>query len=130
MPHATCTGARILAFIASAILAIAAMGSSASATPSSLQSAFSGAATEFQVPVNVLLAVSYTVTRWESPSASSAAAAFGPMQLVDSANTAFAGAKGDESPRVIRSASAGPTVAAAAHAIGARGGDLERNATR
>ena len=55
MPHAKRTGARIFAFIASAILAIAAMGSSASAAPSSLQSAFNNAAAEFQVPASVLL---------------------------------------------------------------------------
>ena len=127
MPHATRTGARIFAFIASAILAIAAMGSSASATPSSLQSAFNGAAAEFQVPVNVLLAVSYTVTRWESPSAPSAGA-FGPMQLVDSANPAIADAKGDESAHALQSPSVGPTVAAAAYATGASATDLKTNA--
>ena len=127
MPHATRTGARIFAFIASAILAIAAMGSSASATPSSLQSAFNGAAAEFQVPVNVLLAVSYTVTRWESPSAPSAGA-FGPMQLVDSANPAIADAKGDESAHALQSPSVGPTVAAASYATGASATDLKTNA--
>ena len=127
MPHATRTGARIFAFIASAILAIAAMGSSASAMPSSLQSAFNGAAAEFQVPVNVLLAVSYTVTRWESPSAPSAGA-FGPMQLVDSANPAIADAKGDESAHALQSPSVGPTVAAAAYATGASPTDLKTNA--
>jgi len=128
MSHITRATARFSAFMASTILVIATMGSSASAAPSTLQSAFNNAAAEFHVPVNVLLAVSYAVTRWESPSAPSAAGAFGPMQLVDSASTALAGAKGDESPRVIQSASAGPTVAAAANAIGASATDLKTDA--
>ena len=50
--------ARVSTFLATATLVIATLGSSANAAPSSLQSAFNGAPTEFRVPANILLAVS------------------------------------------------------------------------
>src|SRR5947208_11221042 len=125
MSHVPRSSARVSAFLASTILVLATLGSSANAAPSSLQSAFSSAAGEFHVPASVLLAVSYTLTRWES---SSGAGAFGPLQLADSTNGAFAGAKGDERARPLQTQQAGPTVAAAANAIGASATDLKTNA--
>jgi N-acetyl-anhydromuramyl-L-alanine amidase AmpD len=124
----TRTPARVAALLAGTSLVLATFGSSASAAPSSLQTAFTSAAAEFGVPANVLLAVSYTLTRWESPGASSAAGAFGPLQLVDSTNAAYTDARGDESSRAVQSTSAGPTVAAAATASGATASDLKANA--
>src|SRR5437870_5969219 len=70
MSHVPRSSARVSAFLASTILVLATLGSSANAAPSSLQSAFSSAAAEFHVPASVLLAVSYTLTRWESSSGS------------------------------------------------------------
>src|SRR5438105_12944719 len=110
---------RVSAFLATTLLVIATLGSSASAAASPLQSAFSGAAAEFHVPANVLLAVSYTLSRWESSAAPSAAGAFGPMQLGAVASAAFAGAKGDEPARAAQPALVGPMVAAPATAPGA-----------
>src|SRR5205085_2693919 len=123
--HARC---RVSAFLATTVVVIPTLGSSASAAPSPLQSAFSRAAAEFHVPANVLLAVSYTLSRWESSAAPSAAGAFGPMQLGDVASAAFAGAKGDEPARAAQPALVGPTVAAAANATGASARDLKTNA--
>src|SRR5437879_4967866 len=120
--------ARVTAFLATTTLVIATLGSSASAAPSSLQSAFSSGAAEFHVPANVLLAVSYTLTRWEASGTPSAAGAFGPLQLVDAANGDFANAKGDESTRAPQSRVAGPSVAAAADAIGASASEIKTNA--
>src|SRR5207247_4530864 len=106
MSHVPRSSARVSAFLASTILILATLGSSANAAPSSLQSAFSSAAAEFHVPASVLLAVSYTLTRWES---SSGAGAFGPLQIADSTSVACAGAKGDETTRSVRSKDAGRT---------------------
>ena len=128
MLQVTHSRSRVSAFLATTLLVIATLGSSASAAPSPLQSAFSSAAAEFHVPANVLLAVSYTLSRWESSAAPSAAGAFGPMQLGDVASAAFAGAKGDESARAAQPALVGPTVAAAANATGASARDLKTNA--
>jgi len=128
MPHLRRPGGRTSVFMATAILLMATMGSSASAAPSTLQTAFTSAAAEFHVPASVLLSVSYTLTRWETPGTASAAGAFGPLQLIDTASSALANAKGDESARVLQSSAAGPTVAAAAKAIGATASDLKTNA--
>ena len=128
MLQVTHSRSRVSAFLATTLLVIATLGSSASAAPSPLQSAFSSAAAEFHVPANVLLAVSYTLSRWESSGAPSAAGAFGPMQLGDVAGAAFAGAKGDEAARAAQPALVGPTVAAAANATGASARDLKTNA--
>src|SRR5437773_2101438 len=125
MSHVPRSSARVSAFLASTILVLATLGSSANAAPSSLQSAFSSAAAEFHVPASVLLAVSYTLTRWES---SSGAGAFGPLQLADSTNGAFAGAKGDETARPLQTQQAGPTVAAAASASGASASAIRTDA--
>src|SRR5438874_8920892 len=125
MLQVTHSHARVSSFLATTVLVLATLGSSASAAPSSLQSAFNGAASEFNVPASVLLAVSYTLTRWESPSA---AGAFGPLQLADSTNGAFAGAKGTETTRRLQAQRAGPTVAAAAIAIRASASAIRTDA--
>src|SRR6267143_6003811 len=130
MSHLPSPSARALAFFASAILVLATMGSSASAAPSSLQSAFTGAAAEFHVPANILLAVSYTLTRWESSAAPTAVGGFGPFQLIDTAAAGFGGARGDETNRASQAASAGPTIVAAANATGASSDTLKANATQ
>jgi len=69
-----------LALTVAAILILATSGPASAAPQDSLQSAFESAAREFRVPTNVLLAVSYVVSRWE-PSTTTIAA--GPMQLLD-----------------------------------------------
>src|SRR6266508_1402502 len=74
---------RLLTCLFSAMLVLATTVSPASAQSGSLQSAFAAAASEFGVPENVLLAVSYTLTRWEPGGGPSAAGSFGPMQLID-----------------------------------------------
>jgi N-acetyl-anhydromuramyl-L-alanine amidase AmpD len=126
MLQITRSPARVAAFLASMSLVLATLGSSASAAPSSLQAAFTSAAAEFGVPANVLLGVSYTLTRWEAPGAPGGAGAFGPLQLADSPNAAFVNARGDESIRTLPT-SAGPTVAAAAAASGATASDVRAN---
>src|SRR6266550_2211735 len=83
-----------VAYVVAAIL-ILAQGGPASATPtSSLQSAFASAASEFRVPQNVLLAVSYVVSRWETDMQPSAAGGYGPMQLFDASSAPVSDEKG------------------------------------
>jgi len=62
-----------LAYVVAAILILTQGGPASAAPPSSLQSAFASAASEFGVPQNVLLAVSYVVSRWETDTQPSAA---------------------------------------------------------
>jgi N-acetyl-anhydromuramyl-L-alanine amidase AmpD len=130
MSHLPSPSARAFAFFASAILVLATMGSSASGAPSSLQSAFTGAAAEFHVPANILLAVSYTLTRWESSAAPTAVGGFGPFQLIETAAAGFGGARGDETNRASQAALAGPTIVAAATATGVSSDTLKANATQ
>src|SRR5205814_4106818 len=83
-----------VAYVVAAIL-ILAQASPASATPaSSLQSAFAAAASEFRVPQNILLAVSYVVSRWETDTQPSAAGGYGPMQLLDASSAPPSDEKG------------------------------------
>src|SRR5256885_4042172 len=83
-----------VAYVAAAILLLA-QASPPSATPaSSLQSAFASAASEFHVPQNVLLAVSYVVSRWETDTQPSAAGGYGPMQLLDASSAPASDEKG------------------------------------
>ena len=75
----------------------------ASATPpasgSDLQNAFHAAAGEFGVPENLLLAVSYNVSRWEGhDGAPSTTGGYGVMHLTDVADAPADNAKGDEGP--------------------------------
>ncbi|MGW2638971.1 N-acetylmuramoyl-L-alanine amidase [Streptomyces sp. NPDC001348] len=92
----------------SAALLIPLLGAapSQSATQSAtgvLQRAFASAATEYQVPQSVLLAVSYLQSRWDAHAgAPSVTGGYGPMHLTD-ARTALATtehlAQGTEDPR-------------------------------
>ena len=83
-----------VAYVVAAIL-ILAQASPASATPaSSLQSAFASASSEFRVPQNVLLAVSYVMSRWETDTQPSAAGGYGPMQLLDASSAPASDEKG------------------------------------
>ena len=101
--------------------------SPASAASGSLQSAFASAASEFGVPERVLLALSYTLTRWE-PGVISAAGGFGPMQLVDP-DAPRQNLKGDApTPNGGARSEHGPTLAAAAAATGVSTGQLKREA--
>jgi N-acetyl-anhydromuramyl-L-alanine amidase AmpD len=130
MPQATRLHARGLAFLSTAILVIATLGSPASAGSSSLQSAFAGAAAEFHVPPSVLLAVSYTLTRWESQGTLSAVGGVGPLQLVDGASARAEGGKGGDTIREPGSQPAGPAVTAAAKATGATPNELRASTTQ
>ena len=62
-----------VAYVVAAILILAQSGPASAAPPSSLGSAFASAAIEFSVPQNVLLGVSYVVSRWETDTRPSAA---------------------------------------------------------
>src|SRR5437868_13662426 len=99
MLQVTHSRSRVSAFLATTVLVIATLGSSASAAPSPLQSGFSSAAAEFHVPANVLLAFSYMLSRGESSAAPCAGGVFGTMQLGDVACPGCAGAKGVSAPR-------------------------------
>ena len=119
---------RLLASVASVILVLAGTMSPASAASGPLQSAFASAASEFGVPERVLLALSYTLTRWE-PGVTSAAGGSGPMQLID-ADAPKQNLKGGDAPMPnggVRS-ERGPTLAAAAAATGVSVGRLKREA--
>src|SRR5438046_8133466 len=111
-----------LAYVVAAILILAQGGLASAAPPSSLQSAFASAASEFRVPQNVLLRVSYVVSRWETATQPSAAGGYGPMQLLDGSSAPASDGKGDGKaatpalgggPRGIAAASAASGVSAA-----------------
>src|SRR5256885_10404750 len=86
---------RRLAYVVAAILILAQGGPASAAPPSSLQSAFASAASEFRVPQNVLLAVSYVVSRWETDTQPSAAGGYGPMQIFDGSSAPASDGNGD-----------------------------------
>lgn len=68
-----------------------------------LQAAFAAAAREFGVPEPVLLAVSYSLTRWESHAgAPSFAGGYGPMHLTHVDSLPGAPARGDDAGRAAR----------------------------
>jgi N-acetyl-anhydromuramyl-L-alanine amidase AmpD len=115
--------------LATAILVLATTASPISAKSGPLQSAFSAAASEFGVPEEVLLAVSYTLTRWEANAAPSAAGGFGPMQLIDAA-AADRGRKGDGVAHPdVNGNGRGATIAAAAAATGTSAQRLKTDAS-
>ena len=121
---------RLLASVASAFIVLAATITPAAAESGSLQRAFAAAASEFGVPERVLLAVSYTLTRWEPSLAPSAAGGFGPMQLVDPA-AAMTNGKGDASqPRSSARHERGPTIDMAVAATGTSPGRLKKEAAQ
>ena len=129
MTRSTRTHARLLASVASAILVLAGTMSPASAESGPLQSAFSSAATEFGVPERVLLAVSYTLTRWE-PNLTSASGGSGPMQLIDP-DLPRTNGKGDApTPSASVRNERGATLASAAAATGVNAGRLKKEATQ
>ncbi len=64
--------------------------------PGSLQKAFKAAAKEFGVPENVLLSVSYNLSRWEGHNGEpSMLGGYGPMHLTDMDHASFFGGKGE-----------------------------------
>jgi N-acetyl-anhydromuramyl-L-alanine amidase AmpD len=70
------------------------------AASTSRQAAFAAAAKEFGVPERVLLAVSYTLSRWENHGgAPSFAGGYGPMHLTHLDSAPGADGKGDGRPR-------------------------------
>lgn len=72
------------------LLGAAPAGSTAGASSALLQRAFTGAAAEYHVPLNVLLGVSYLQSRWDAHAgAPSVSGGYGPMHLTD-ARTAIA----------------------------------------
>src|SRR5687768_2422164 len=117
----------LLASVLSAMLVLATTMSPASAQGGSLQSAFAAAASEFAVPERVLLAVSYTLTRWEPSSGPSAAGGFGPMQLIDPASAKGSG-KGEGPQRASVRTELGASLAAAAAATGLSASRLKKEA--
>jgi N-acetyl-anhydromuramyl-L-alanine amidase AmpD len=119
-----------LASFVSAILIFTSTMSPASAANGPLQSAFASAASEFGVPENVLLAVSYTLTRWEPGAAPSAAGGFGPMQLTDPA-AGWANGKGDGgAQRVSPRTDVGAPLVVASAAIGVSADRLKKDAAQ
>lgn len=118
-----------LASLMSVILVLGVATSPAAAQTGALQSAFAAAASEFGVPERVLLAVSYTLTRWEPLTAPSAAGGFGPMQLIDPSAAKTSG-KGDDRQRVSARTESGASLAAAAAATGVNVTRLKKDATQ
>src|SRR5438093_649563 len=120
-----------VAFVAAAILVLAQTGPASAAPPGSLQSAFESAAREFRVPQNVLMAVSYAVSRWEPAIRPSAAGGFGPMQLADPSAAPVLAGKGAEKDPTARARDAGPRgLAAAAAAVGVAPQQLKTSAAQ
>ncbi|HEU5015737.1 MAG TPA: peptidoglycan recognition family protein [Roseiflexaceae bacterium] len=77
-----------------------AQGRAAQAGPTALQEAFAAAAREFGVPANVLLAVSYNLTRWEDHGgAPSVAGGYGLMHLTQLDQVQTTNARGDDVAR-------------------------------
>jgi N-acetyl-anhydromuramyl-L-alanine amidase AmpD len=117
-----------LSYLIGAILILATSGPASAAPQTSLQTTFESAAREFRVPTNVLLAVSYVVSRWEPGTTTSAA---GPMQLLDQPTAAESNAKGSDRKPTSPSANAGPrSVAAGAAAIGVSPDQLRTSAAQ
>jgi N-acetyl-anhydromuramyl-L-alanine amidase AmpD len=129
MTRLTPSRSRLLASVASAILVLATTISPASAQSGSLQSAFAAAASEFGVPERVLLAVSYTLTRWEPSAAPSAAGGFGPMQLIEP-DQAKGNGRGEGNQRVAARTESGASLALAATAIGVSPNRIKKDAAQ
>jgi N-acetyl-anhydromuramyl-L-alanine amidase AmpD len=123
------TPSRLLTSVVSAILVVATTFSPASAQSGSLQSAFAAAASEFGVPERVLLAVSYTLTRWEPSTAPSAAGGFGPMQLIEP-DLAKGNGKGEGTQRAASRTESGASLALAAAAIGVSPNRIKKDAAQ
>jgi len=119
-----------LAYVVAAILILAQAGPASAAPPSSLQSAFASAASEFRVPQNVLLAVSYVVSRWETDTRPSAAGGYGPMQLIDAASAPASDGKGDGKAATPALGSGPRGIAAASAASGVSAAQIKTNATQ
>jgi N-acetyl-anhydromuramyl-L-alanine amidase AmpD len=69
--------------------------------PGALQSAFAAASHEFGVPEPILLAVSYSLSRWDDHGgAPSVAGGYGPMHLVSRTARPAVGGRGDDTPRI------------------------------
>ena len=120
-----------ITFVVAAILVLAQTGPASAASGTSLQSAFAAAAREFRVPQNVLMAVSYVVSRWEPSATPSAAGGFGPMQLVDPASAPASEGRGADAATRTRPQDAGArSLSAAAAAIGAPSSQLKTNASQ
>jgi N-acetyl-anhydromuramyl-L-alanine amidase AmpD len=96
--------ARLMVTVAVASLALGVTTASAEPADQLRQHAFTAAASEFGVPVSVLLGVSYLESRWDANAGTpSTSAGYGPMHLTD-VITANAGAsshhdQGSEDPR-------------------------------
>ncbi|AXK37260.1 N-acetylmuramoyl-L-alanine amidase [Streptomyces armeniacus] len=86
----TCAGAGVAAAALLAPLLAAGPAATAEREPDSLQGAFARAAERHDVPVSVLLGVSYLQSRWDGHrGAASVSGGYGPMHLTD-ARTALA----------------------------------------
>src|SRR2546430_6059825 len=103
-----------VAYVVAAILILAQSGPASAAPPSPLESAFASAAVEFSVPQNVLLGVSYVVSRWEADTRPSAAGGYGPMQLLDASSAPALDGKGADGKAATPALVAGPRGIAAA----------------
>ncbi|HEX9267040.1 MAG TPA: peptidoglycan recognition family protein [Candidatus Limnocylindria bacterium] len=120
-----------VAYVVAAILILAQSGPVSAAPPSSLQSAFASAAIEFSVPQNVLLGVSYVVSRWETDTRPSAAGGYGPMQLLDASSAPALDGKGADGKAATPALVAGPRGIAAASAVsGVSAAEIKTSATQ
>ncbi|MBI1759460.1 MAG: N-acetylmuramoyl-L-alanine amidase [Actinobacteria bacterium] len=96
--------------------------------PSALQRDFTAAAAEFDVPAPLLLAVSYTLTRWEDGHGRpDATGGFGPMHLTF-VNGNTAGVSGNTAGRVTGSHPALGTLEPAAALVHVPAGQVSRDA--
>ncbi|HWC80861.1 MAG TPA: peptidoglycan recognition family protein [Pseudonocardiaceae bacterium] len=105
------------------LLALVLAGCSAATSPDTTRSSgvsgdFAAAAKEFNVPQNVLLAVSYNMTNWQfSGSAPNEMGGYGPMGLIAGTPSADSGAKDDQA-QTANAVAAGSQLAVAAKAAG------------
>ena len=96
--------------------------------PGERQAAFADAAREFGVPENVLLAVSYNLSRWENHGgAPSFAGGYGPMHLTHLDAAPDLSGKGDRAPRSTAGVASLHTLDAAAALLGRSPAVLRRD---
>lgn len=94
--RAACVGA---ALVVSATLAPA--GTATAQSQASWEQAFSAASAKYQIPKNLLMALSYAQSGWRSnPDQPLAGAAYGPMSLIDGRRAAEA--RGDDAAHAVR----------------------------
>ncbi|HEX2131624.1 MAG TPA: N-acetylmuramoyl-L-alanine amidase [Actinophytocola sp.] len=103
--------AAIVVAVATASVAVGAVGAAAEPPPTDRQGQYAAAAEEFGVPESVLLGVSYLESRWNvNAGTPSTSAGYGPMHLTDVAAANAGGSHHDEGTEDPRGDTARPTL--------------------